>query len=391
MTCVRLVCAGGGFPIRSRLVGDGSLPEELPPPATSRSSDGGGPDMMRRSNSWRPAGEGTTPPERERWNGPPTPVRTGMAGSRLWGREVARTLPWRTPECAGAGWTSLPSLLRVCQVRLTSRFSLPPPPPPLVLLLLLPVCPQNRRPVEEPAPRRGGRWDETKPGPAAAPGERETWRPSLDERGWRGGERPPGGPLPPGAPPPPRGAAGPGGRWGDEERARSAWGGQRTSMEERDMPRRPPPGMGHDDGKWGDRDAREPRPPPGAWGGGDHHHDGSRHHDGHRGHEREWGGHRRDGPGGGGGSGFNSAWERDPAWMHDGQEGGGSAAGGVPRAAPPPTARAAMTAKDIERERQEMQAQWRAQQASKVRVRVHVRMGLLVCDRRAGAAVPHSA
>jgi hypothetical protein len=67
--------AGGSFgaPIRSRLVGDGSLPEEVPPPAlASRPSDGI--DIMRRSNSWRPGGESTTPPER--WNGgPPTPVR----------------------------------------------------------------------------------------------------------------------------------------------------------------------------------------------------------------------------------------------------------------------------------------------------------------------------
>lgn len=76
-------CAGGGFggPIRSRLVADGSLPEELPP-APARSVDLHGPPRptesldIRRSSSWRPPPEGSghTPPG-ERWNGPTTPVR----------------------------------------------------------------------------------------------------------------------------------------------------------------------------------------------------------------------------------------------------------------------------------------------------------------------------
>lgn len=181
--------------------------------------------------------------------------------------------------------------------------------------------------------------------------------PGAEERGggWRGG--PPGG-GPPGAagglrgPPPP-------GRWGGPEDERpgprsGGWGGGpgRTSLDE--MPRRPPPGMGHED-KWGggggggrapwenDRDHRG--------GGGDHH--------------REWGG-RRDYGGGGGGGGGQSHWEHDPAWMHDGQQAGDGPASSA-RGPPPPTARQAMTAKDIERERQEMQAQWRAEQANKVR------------------------
>lgn len=77
----RISTAGGGFggPIRSRLVGDGSLPEELPP---ARSVDLLGPPRgssegmdIRRSSSWRPPPEssGLTPPG-DRWSGPTTPV-----------------------------------------------------------------------------------------------------------------------------------------------------------------------------------------------------------------------------------------------------------------------------------------------------------------------------
>lgn len=198
--------------------------------------------------------------------------------------------------------------------------------------------------------RRGGRWDETKP--AAPPGERDTWRrdnlpatsPGAEERAWRGGA----GPGPAGPPPGPRGPAPPG-RWGpgpEEERPRGAGWGPRSSLDE--MPRRPPPGMGHED-KWGGGPSRTP------WD-----HDGREQRGGG---EREWG--RREFGGGGGG---HAHWDHDPAWMHDGQEGGAGPASGAPSSRPPPpTARQAMTAKDIERERQEMQAQWRAQQAAKVR------------------------
>lgn len=70
---------GGGLPgpIRSRLVGDGSLPEELPP---VRSLDLHGPPRpsegldIRRAPSWRPPAEGGHTPPGERWNGPVTPV-----------------------------------------------------------------------------------------------------------------------------------------------------------------------------------------------------------------------------------------------------------------------------------------------------------------------------
>jgi len=93
--------------------------------------------------------------------------------------------------------------------------------------------------------------------------------------------------------------------------------------------------MGHDE-KWA------PRGPPG-W-------------EGHEG-RSDWAG-RRD-PGGGGGG----HWERDPAWMHDGQEAGGPITASR-TLMPPPPSRTGMTAKDIERERQEMQAQWRAEAAA---------------------------
>lgn len=103
--------------------------------------------------------------------------------------------------------------------------------------------------------------------------------------------------------------------------------------------------MGHDD-KW----ARGP--PGGGWG------------EYERGGDREWG--RRD-MGGGGGGGGGSHWERDPAWMHDGQEAGAAVTAARTLAPPPTTQRGAVTARDIERERQEMQAAWRAQAANKVR------------------------
>ncbi|WIA30482.1 hypothetical protein OEZ86_000566 [Tetradesmus obliquus] len=286
---------GGGFggPIRSRLVGDGSLPEELPP---ARSVDLLGPPRgssegmdIRRSSSWRPPPEssGLTPPG-DRWSGPTTPGR--------------------------------------------------------------------RLGPEEP-PRRGGRWDETK---ASTP-ERDSWRsnslsspPTDDRGGWRGGGAAAGSSssgLAARAPPAPPG------RWGGEEdRPRGAgWGGSsgagpsRGSMDvDREVPRRPPPGMGHDE-KWS----------RGGWGEG--------------GHEREreggapgWG--RREGgpPGGGGyGGGGGAHWERDPAWMHDGQQATAEGPSRSTMPTAPAGGRAGMTAKDIERERQEMQAQWRAEAAAK--------------------------
>lgn len=188
--------------------------------------------------------------------------------------------------------------------------------------------------ADEP-PRRGGRWDDGKSGTTP---ERDSWRNSsmsspsshADER-WRGVSGP-GSRAPPGPP----------GRWGEEDRPRGTGWGARGSMEEREMPRRPPPGMGHDD-KWSRG--------PGGWG----EHDGR---GGAHDRDREWG--RREGGFGGG-----NHWERDPAWMHDGQNPGDSVAGGS-RMPPPPARAGPMTAKDIERERQEMQAQWRAQAASKV-------------------------
>jgi hypothetical protein len=79
------VLAGGGFggPIRSRLVGDGSLPDEPPvvlapqrgppPPGT------GGGDPLARSSSWRPGAEGSTPPDR--WNGTATLVSSSSSTS----------------------------------------------------------------------------------------------------------------------------------------------------------------------------------------------------------------------------------------------------------------------------------------------------------------------
>lgn len=62
--------AGGGFggPIRSRLVGDGSLPDEPPVVlAPQRGPPPPGSDPLARTSSWRPGAEGSTPPDR--WNG----------------------------------------------------------------------------------------------------------------------------------------------------------------------------------------------------------------------------------------------------------------------------------------------------------------------------------
>lgn len=191
------------------------------------------------------------------------------------------------------------------------------------------VGPQGRRPVEE-YPARRGRWDEVKSGTTP---ERESWRSnsltspnSGEERSWRGAA-PTGAPRPPGPP----------GRWGEEDRPRGTGWGPRSS-DERELPRRPPPGMGHDD-KW------TRGGPPGNW---------------EQEREREWSIRREGGGYGGGGN-----WDRDPSWMHDGQQSGEAAGTRMP---PPPARNTAMTAKDIERERQEMQAQWRAQASSKVRV-----------------------
>lgn len=84
--CIR-IAAGGGFggaPIRSRLVGDGNLPDD--PPVVLAPQRGPPPDAAARTNNWRPGAEGTTPPDR--WNGAaplvsdstqPTPADTTAA------------------------------------------------------------------------------------------------------------------------------------------------------------------------------------------------------------------------------------------------------------------------------------------------------------------------
>lgn len=62
------IIAGGGFggaPIRSRLVGDGNLPDD--PPVVLAPQRGPPPDAAARGNAWRPGAEGSTPPDR--WNG----------------------------------------------------------------------------------------------------------------------------------------------------------------------------------------------------------------------------------------------------------------------------------------------------------------------------------
>lgn len=72
--------AGGGFggPIRSRLVGDGSLPDEAPIVlAPQRATP---PEALPRTSSWRPGAEGSTPPDR--WNGTATLV--SMSCTRPW-------------------------------------------------------------------------------------------------------------------------------------------------------------------------------------------------------------------------------------------------------------------------------------------------------------------
>lgn len=66
---------GGGGPIRSRLVADGSLPEELPAGAKAN-ADGAMVPELRRGGSWRHnEAAAHLPNDRgERWNGPTTPV-----------------------------------------------------------------------------------------------------------------------------------------------------------------------------------------------------------------------------------------------------------------------------------------------------------------------------
>ncbi|KIY94729.1 hypothetical protein MNEG_13231, partial [Monoraphidium neglectum] len=61
-----------GGPIRSRLVADGSLPDELPPGRPEMSSSMGRADSWRRSMEGMPA-DGGRPGERWGPGGPPTP------------------------------------------------------------------------------------------------------------------------------------------------------------------------------------------------------------------------------------------------------------------------------------------------------------------------------
>jgi hypothetical protein len=198
---------------------------------------------------------------------------------------------------------------------------------------------QGRRGSDEPVvPPRRNRWDEARDRPA------DSWRvpPSPQNNSvdrWRSGDERERGP--------PRGGAV---RWAEEERH--------------------PPRAWHEDGARAPRD--EWRGPPGFERRGEAPRDGWRGEGG----DREWG--RREAPGGG------SGWAPggDPAWMHDesgagpaakpggerGPGGGGAGGGAAPSRTP-------MTAKDMEAERQQYQAAWRAKQAEQGRqVGVGVRM-----------------
>lgn len=124
------------------------------------------------------------------------------------------------------------------------------------------------------------------------------------------------------------------GRWGEDERERR-WGGGRDDHG--------PPGRR--EGGWGgpgDRGDREWGRGPPHRGGGDMRVGGGDHYRG------DWGG-------------------GEPAWMHD--ESGSSAP------PPPRPGRGPMTAKDLEAERQQFQAAWKAKQSEQVRK--HGRMGTL--------------
>jgi hypothetical protein len=177
----------------------------------------------------------------------------------------------------------------------------------------------------------GGRWDEGKErerpadswrSPLSPPNAGSSVGSSLGDRWNRNSMDERGAGMRPGA------AAGGGTRWGEDERERR-WGGGR---DEHAPPPRREGGWGGPPGERGDREwGRGPPHRPGGdmrGGGGDH----------YRG---DWGG--------GGG---------EPAWMHD--ESGS--------AAPPPPrpGRGPMTAKDLEAERQQFQAAWKAQQSEKV-------------------------
>lgn len=72
-----LLYTGGSFggPIRSRLVGDGSLPDE--PPIVLAPQRGPPPEPLARTSSWRPGAEGSTPPDH--WNGTTSLVSSGVA------------------------------------------------------------------------------------------------------------------------------------------------------------------------------------------------------------------------------------------------------------------------------------------------------------------------
>lgn len=203
-----------------------------------------------------------------------------------------------------------------------------------------------RRSIDEPPPprRTGDRWDT----PKVVVERTDSWRTSMspnqgegarwmrDERSRDGAatsvER---------RPPAPGGRWGPAGedRWGPAERERERAAGAGGSAFDRAFDRRAPtgPGFGERGSNWGGR-------------------------------------------GGGGGFGRGEREEVDPSWLDEEEEVARGVAGrgrGAPSpartAGPPPGFGAPApppgggrpTAKDIERERQEMQAQWRAEQARK--------------------------
>lgn len=89
-----LDAAGGGFggaPIRSRLVGDGNLPDD--PPVVLAPQRGPPPDAAARANAWRPGAEGATPPDR--WNG-----AAPLVSSALY-QQASRH---NSSSCLGFGW-----------------------------------------------------------------------------------------------------------------------------------------------------------------------------------------------------------------------------------------------------------------------------------------------
>jgi hypothetical protein len=205
---------------------------------------------------------------------------------------------------------------------------------------------QNRRPVgPEDTGRRpsGSRWDEAKP---SSVDRTDSWR----------ADRP----------------AGPGGSWRDERGGTQSGSGERR------------PAARWDNERWGGGGGGGGAE-PGGGGGGDRWGGGGG--GGPRGGGREWGERERDGRdhwgGGGGGGGGGREWGEgggNPSWM--GEE---DAARGGPMGRPGP-----MTAKDIERERQEMQQKWRAE-AAKRKVRARTRARARRLGRRPGSAPrPHA-